>query len=151
MPYYFYNQKYQNLPAWGSIFAGKILQKSDKEVLKINLIDSYHLEYKSDKIPGFTEILAESIPMSILSESMEFELLSNLKLEGDNFKIFTTKYDPKSVDKFLNTKDVLFYNQNQDDWTIVKWELLDKQAKFWTLRTYQEQNLSLWTESFYVI
>jgi hypothetical protein len=151
MPYYFYNQKNQSLPAWGNIHAGKILQKSDKEVLKINLIDSYHLEYKSDKIPGFTEILAESIPMSILSESLEFELLPDLKLEGENFKIHTKKFDPKSVDKFLNSKDVLFYNQNEDDWTIVKWELSDHQAKFWTLRTYKDQDLSLWTESFYGI
>ena len=151
MPYYFYNQKYQNLPAWGKIYAGKILQKSDKEVLKINLIDSYHLEYKSDKIEGFTEILAESIPMSILRSSVEFEILPDLKLEGHNYKIYTTKYDSKSVDKFLNSKDVLFYNQNIDDWTIVKWELLGNQAKFWTLRTYQEQSLNLLTESFYEV
>ena len=151
MPFYFYNQEHQNLPAWGTILAGKILQRSDKEVLKINLINAHHLEYKSDQNTSFTEILAESIPMAILHESIEFEIETDLKIEGKNYKIYTTKYSEKDVDKFLKNKNVLFYSKNGVDWSIVKYELNKNQAKFWSLNTFSEKSLSLWSESFYEI
>jgi hypothetical protein len=151
MPFYFYNQEYQSLPTWNTIFAGKILQRSDKEVLKINLINSHHLEYKSDQNTSFTEILAESIPMSILQNCLEFELEPDLKMEGENFKIHTTKYTEKDVDKFLKNKNVLFYSQNGENWSVVKYELNQEQSKFWSLNTFKEKGLSLWSESFYRI
>ncbi len=158
MTLYWYNSSYKPLVTWAKVFASKIFQRSEKEALKLNIIGySHHIELENQgdggQKSGFTEVLASEIPMSILGDALEFELKPNLNLSGPNWELWTTKFSVKEIDNFLKVKDCLFYNfdPNQECWTIIRWEFIDKDIKFETLHSYPEQKLNLWSKSNYII
>lgn len=151
MTFYWYQNDFTKLPDWTKVFASKIITgKQNYFQAKLNIIDNSHqIDLKTSPSLGFTEILASNLPIELLPKAIEFELTQDLEIKTQNSTLKTTKYNTKDVDKFLDQEDCLFYNFENDDWTILKWKIDDSVVIFETLHTYPKLELSLWSQSQY--
>ena len=142
MTYYLFNHEYTKLPDWTKVYASKIISFGGKKI-KVNIgLNSQQIENEK----SFTYILAENLPIKLMSQAKEFELESELEIVTDKYQITTLPFDITIIDEFLKTPNCLFYCFEEDDWNIVRWTAEEKNMVFESLLSYKTDNIILKTK-----
>lgn len=139
---YWYTNKFTRLPDWKNVLASKVLTQSDKsEKIRMNIMEmSYQIDV-SNETGGFTQILAPQLPIKLMDTAVEIKLEIGKNYSNENWKIFILPFDINIIDNYLRTENCLFYNQNKDNWTIIKWEEKKTKMVFQTLIALQDEGV----------
>jgi len=147
---YWYQGENADLKNWVKVFAQRELKLAET-IFDLKVIGYSHQIDIFRKSGNSTEILSTKIPNKVVKESLEIPLKQDFQIKAPNFSIKTQKFDLTLINEFLNASNSLFYQFDNDCWTVIIWDISTENINFKTLHTYPEVDLIVLTQSKYPI
>lgn len=145
---YWYTNKFTRLPDWKNVLTSKVLsQRGKSEKIRINIMETSYQIDVNDETGGLTQILAPQLPIKLMEKAVEIKLEIGKNYSNESYKIYILPFDINVIDNYLRTENCLFYNQNGDNWTVIKWEEIEDKMKFKTMLAMEDEGVIVMSES----